>query len=89
MQVVKKVRKEKVRRENLDAEIRNRVTSLLHSSHFPAFRSFGIRVEQGAVTLVGKVQSYYEKQVAMTSCQHVAGVLSFIDEIEVNPTMDR
>lgn len=40
-------------------------------------------VTHGTVTLTGQVQSYYEKQVAMTSCQHVAGVLLIIDEIDV------
>ena len=66
-----------------DATIREQVSRVLCSSYFPAFRSLEIDVEQGAVTLSGVVQSFYEKQVAMTSCQHVAGVIALIDRILV------
>ena len=73
----------KVRVEESNADVRQRVSSFLHSRHFPAFRNFEIEVDRGAVTLTGKVQSYYEKQIAMTSCQNVAGVIKLIDEIVV------
>ena len=73
----------KVRIEDSNAAVRQRVSSFLQSRHFPAFRNFKIEVDQGEVTLTGKVQSYYEKQIAMTSCQNVAGVVTLIDEIVV------
>ena len=66
-----------------DEDVRCRVSRFLNSRHFPAFRYLDITVKHGAVTLTGEVQSYYEKQVAMTSCQHVVGVLSLTDEISV------
>ena len=66
-----------------DDDVKNRVSKFLYSRHFPAFRNLEIMVTHGTVTLTGQVQSYYEKQVAMTSCQHVAGVLLIIDEIDV------
>jgi osmotically-inducible protein OsmY len=66
-----------------DDDVRRRVSRFLYSRHFPAFRNLDIVVEHGAVTLTGEVQSYYEKQIAMTACQHVAGVLSLVDEIDV------
>ena len=67
-----------------DDEVRRRVSRFLCSQHFPVFRTLDIEVEQGSVTLTGEVQSYYEKQVAMTSTQNVAGVLSLVDAIVVN-----
>jgi len=74
---------QQIRIDYPDDDVRQRVSRFLYSQHFPAFRNLDIVVEHGAVTLTGEVQSYYEKQVAMTSCQHVAGVLSLIDEIDV------
>ena len=70
-------------RNDINAEVRQRVSKFLYSRHFPAFRNFEIEVDRGAVTLTGKVQSYYEKQIAINSCQNVAGVVSLIDEIVV------
>ena len=83
MQVAKKIRI-----DYPDDDVRQRVSRFLNSRHFPAFRNLDIEVEHGAVTLSGNVQSYYEKQIAMTSCQHVAGVLSLIDEIVVELERD-
>jgi osmotically-inducible protein OsmY len=67
-----------------DDDIGRRVSSLLMSQHFPAFRRLRVDVHNGVVTLSGKVYSYYEKQVAITSCGNVAGVLSLIDQIDVS-----
>ena len=71
-----------------DDDVCRRVSSFLYSRHFPAFRNLDITVEHGAVTLAGEVQTYYEKQIAMTSCQHVVGVLSLNDEICVRAELD-
>ena len=65
-----------------NAEVHQRVTSFLRSRRFQAFKNFEIAVDQSAVTLTGKVQSYYEKQVAI-ACKNVSGVVTVIDEIEV------
>lgn len=77
-----------IRMDYPDEDVRNRVSRFLNSRHFPAFRNLDISVEHGAVTLSGEVQSYYEKQVAMTSCQHVVGVLSLTDEICVRSELE-
>ena len=66
-----------------DDDVRKRVSRFLYSQHFPAFRNLNIAVEHGSVRLTGEVRSFYEKQIALTSCQHVAGVLALIDEIDV------
>ena len=73
-----------VRFTDCDDDVHLRVCSFLQSRHFPAFRQLGVHVEHGIVTLTGQVCSYYEKQVAITSCQRVAGVRSLIDCIIVS-----
>lgn len=73
----------KVRFDYPDTEVLNRVKDFLFSRHFPSIRELDVNVDEGIVTLSGRVQSYYEKQIAMNSCQHVAGVLSMIDKIVV------
>lgn len=77
-----------IRMDYPDEDVRSRVSRFLNSRYFPAFRYLDITVEHGAVTLTGEVQSYYEKQVAMTSCQHVVGVLSLKDAISVRGEID-
>ena len=72
-----------------DEDVHQRVSRSLFSCHFPAFRNLDIEVDGGAVTITGKVQSYYEKQIALTSSQHVAGVVTLIDEIVVTLNPDR
>lgn len=81
-------RAKQIRIDYPDDDVRKRVARFLSSRHYPTFRKLAIDVKHGAVTLTGEVQSYYEKQVAMTSCQHVAGVLSLVDEIDVRGQMD-
>ena len=75
-----------IRVDSPDDAVQQRVYRFLASLHFPVFRTFDVEVTQGAVTLTGQVRSYYEKQIAMTSCQAVAGVLSLIDRIAVIDT---
>lgn len=69
-----------------DDDLRQRISRFLGSRHFPAFRNLEIDVRHGAVTLSGNVCSFYEKQVALNTCQRVAGVLSTVDQIQVDPT---
>ena len=73
----------KIRVDYPDEDVQERVAKFLTSRHFPAFRDLDVDVEHGAVTLSGTVDSYYEKQVALNACQRVAGVLTLVDEIDV------
>lgn len=73
----------KIRIDYPDQDIQFRVTKFLGSRHFPSFRELDVQVENGTVTLSGELATFYEKQVALNSCQHVAGVLSLIDEVHV------
>ena len=73
----------RIRVDYSDDDLQERVARFLTSRHFPAFRNIQVDVEHGTVTLSGRVFSFYEKQVALTTCQRVAGVLTLIDEIAV------
>ncbi len=77
-----------IRVEFTDQDLQFRVTSFLKSRHFPAFDELDIEVHDGSVTLAGSLPSFYEKQVAINSCQRVAGVLALIDEIVVSVAGD-
>lgn len=68
-----------------DEDLRVRVASFLKSRHFPAFENLEVDVNDGSVTLSGSLSSFYEKQVALSSCQRVAGVLALIDHVDVRP----
>ena len=76
---------ERIRLDYPDDDLQLRVESFLKSRHFPAFDSLSVEVHHGSVTLSGALCSYYEKQVALSSCQRVAGVLTLIDNVDVCP----
>ncbi len=67
-----------------DEDLRFRIESYLKSRHFPEFEYLDVSVDNGSVTLSGRLQSYYEKQVALSSCQRVAGVIRLVDEVRVS-----
>lgn len=67
-----------------DDELQFRVRRFLRTRHFPEFENLEVDVHNGSVTLSGRLQSYYEKQVAINSCQRVAGVINLIDRIDVS-----
>lgn len=68
--------------DRLNAELHSRVTDYLLDRNEHAFRLLHVEVDEGTVTLNGRVRSYYEKQVA-TSCQSVEGVLNLINNLTV------
>jgi osmotically-inducible protein OsmY len=70
--------------KNADGDLKRRVSNYLASRYFPALNQLEIEAEAGIVTLRGCVSSFYEKQVAITSCQRVAGVLQLVDAVDVH-----
>lgn len=66
-----------------DDDVLWRVESYLGSKHFPAFRALKVMVNQGVVTISGKVENFHERQVALNCCRRVAGVRKLIDNIQV------
>ena len=66
-----------------DQELEFRVETFLKSRNFPSFKKLEVSVYEGVVTISGQLRSYYEKQVAISSCLRVAGVTTMVDQIEV------
>lgn len=69
--------------EPVDGELEQRVVSFLLGQSVPALRRIKVLVNNGVVTLKGRVQSYYERQLCLSCCQRVAGVRQLVDLIEV------
>ena len=66
-----------------DEDLRFRIESYLKSRHFPEFENLDVSVQNGSVILSGRLPSYYKKQVALSSCQRVAGVVRLVDQVRV------
>ncbi len=64
-------------------DLGRRVSNFLNSRHFDSFRDLDIEVNNGAVIISGKLNNYHEKQVALSCCQRVAGVVTLVDRIKV------
>jgi len=68
--------------ERLDRELERRVVNFL-CQHFPRLRTIEVSASQGVVTINGRVNSFYERQLCISCCQRVAGVTSLVDKVEV------
>lgn len=66
-----------------DVDLENRILRHLQIQHFSSFRKLMITVDQGRVTIEGKVCSFYERQIAISAVQRVAGVVKLVDQILV------
>ncbi len=66
-----------------DDDLRRRVSNYLASRQIEGFENLEIDADLGNVIISGKLDSYYEKQLALHSCQRVAGVLNLVDKITV------
>jgi len=69
--------------EHSDGELERRLVSFLLQRQIPALRRISVAVSNGIVTLQGRVQSFYERQLCLNCCQRVAGVRRLVDQIEV------
>lgn len=66
-----------------DQDLQRRVVSFLAGRYLPSLRQLQVDVHEGTVTLRGCVTSFYEKQIAIHSCQRVAGVHKLVDAVDV------
>jgi osmotically-inducible protein OsmY len=69
--------------EQSDRDLERRVGIYLAGQHVPGLRHLEIEVENGTVTLRGRVGSFYERQLCQSLCRRVAGVLQYVDAIDV------
>ena len=67
-----------------EADLRQRVLLFLASSNVPGLRHVAVDVEGDTVILNGRVNSFYEKQLAAECSRRVAGVIHVVDLLEVS-----
>jgi osmotically-inducible protein OsmY len=68
-----------------DKRLEQRVRSSRANRHVPALRYIRVEADGDIVTLMGRVCSFYEKQLSLSAAQRVAGVRQVLDEIRVGP----
>lgn len=66
-----------------DADLKQRVVNFLQQKNVMRRDNVFVDVQEGLVTLGGRVGTYYEKQLFLSACQRVAGVVSVVDNIAV------
>lgn len=66
-----------------DRDLERRVVSYLLGRHVPGLRHLAVEANNGTVTLRGRVQTFYEKQLCHHTCKRVAGVVKLIDAVDV------
>lgn len=66
-----------------DLELEERVRIFLNQRNVPSLRHVSVSAENGTVRLRGRVRTYYEKQLCVSCCKHVAGVMKIVDETRV------
>jgi osmotically-inducible protein OsmY len=70
-----------------DRELERRVTSFLETKHVPGLRHLSVKAHAGIVTVSGRVQTFYEKQLCNQCCRRVAGVRELINAVDVITAM--
>jgi carbon storage regulator len=69
--------------ETADRELERRIRNFLEALHLPALSDLEVEVQNGTAVITGRVQSFYQKQLATSCCQRVAGVSRVLNEIQV------
>lgn len=66
-----------------DADLTTRIAIALTNHQRPGWRRIHLAVHHGAVTLLGEVTTYHNRQLIVAVTRHVAGVLHVADELVV------
>jgi osmotically-inducible protein OsmY len=66
-----------------DQELKTRIVNFLSRQNVPGLRLLQVRANTGVVTVSGLVRTFYHKQLCLSCCQRVAGVVQIRDEINV------
>jgi carbon storage regulator len=69
--------------ETADRKLERRIRNFLKGLSRPELRDLELEVRNGAAVITGRVRTFYEKQLATSCCQRVAGVLSVLNEVQV------
>lgn len=69
--------------QTADRELERRIRNFLEGLNLPALRDLEVGVRHGTVVITGRVCTFYQKQLATSCCQRVAGVLCVRNEVGV------
>lgn len=69
--------------EQSDRDLERRVANYLATRHVPGLRHLEVEADNGVLTLRGRVHSFYEKQLCQAFCRRVAGVVRYVDAVDV------
>lgn len=64
-------------------DLQRRILNFLHHRGVGSVRKISVDVDGGVVTLRGTVSTFYERQICISCCEHVSGVLRLIDKLNV------
>lgn len=64
-------------------DLQKRVCQFLIAANVPALRHIDVEVQHDSVILNGRVQTFYEKQMATEFARRVAGVVNVVNLIDV------
>ena len=66
-----------------DASLRALVEDKIAALRRQSLREVHVDADHGAVTLSGRVGSYYERQLILAACDEVSGVVDIVDQVVV------
>ncbi len=66
-----------------DQALAHRVHECLRRTYRPSIERLQIEAHGGVVTLTGRVFSFHEKQLCLSLCQRVPGVVRVVDHLAV------
>jgi len=69
----------------VDRQLASRIVAQLAETNRANLKRLSVDVQAGKVTLRGRVASFYEKQIAIQTCQMLGGIEWLIDAAEVAP----
>ena len=69
--------------EESDRDLEKRIGIFLFGMGRAGLRNLDVQVQNGCAIISGRVHSFYERQLALSCCQRVAGVMIVTDKIEV------
>jgi osmotically-inducible protein OsmY len=69
--------------ERASGDLARRVRGFLAQQGVNSAHRLNIEVNGGTVILHGLVSSFYERQLCISCCQRIAGVVRFIDNLTV------
>jgi osmotically-inducible protein OsmY len=70
-----------------DFDLTSRIANHLASQHFANLRRLKVSADKGVVTIRGQVPSFHQRQLCISACRQIEGVVQIDDRIVVTPVV--